>query len=371
MTDSEFLIAANRARRWILVGDEHQLPPYVEQNDEHFIHALSALHQSERSGIPLEVSVDALGRLWEEDEELHRFRRDSVLRLAQEVARSGKWDSDYRRQYAEGIEYLRTEVDDPSKALLQAMRESLVHSLFERVVGSCPDHLRVRLVLQRRMIEPIASIVSVPVYHGDYETPSADDLARHGITPLVTPTFPVPVTFLDTSLLGVRARDELLGNSFVNRVEARYIVEACRILDRELVQAGARPISVSILAFYKAQTRLVKEQLQGCHFSKLRFSVIDAIDRIQGQESDLVILSFVRTAGKNVSPTFGQWLQDLRRLNVACTRAHRALIFVGQRELLSRLCSNEASVNFYRLLNSLFETRPDVMRVVRQFGGRQ
>jgi signal recognition particle GTPase len=368
VTDPEFLIAAVRARRWILVGDEHQLPPYVEQADEHFIHALSALHRSEATGKSLQEAVDELGALWEEDEELHQFRRESVVRVADELRTSGAWADTYRSEYQEGVDLLRTEAGDPSKAMLTAMRESMVHSLFERVVKCCPPAMKVRLVEQRRMIEPIAAIVSEPVYGGDYRTPSAEDLARCGVEPLTTPTFPTAVTFLDTSLLGTKAGNEMDGNGFVNRTEVRWIVAACRTLDKELAQVGSQPISVSILTFYKAQALLARAELSHHQFVKLRFSVIDAVDRIQGQESDLVILSFCRTAGKSVSPRFGQWLQDLRRLNVACTRAHRALILVGQKELLGRLCANELAMTFYRHLDALFDRRPDVMRVVRQFG---
>ncbi len=373
VTDGEFLIGAVRARRWILVGDEHQLPPYVEQNDEHFLHALSALHQAEVTDRPLEQGVDELGNLWEEDEELHQFRRDGVLKFAERLRDTGDWTQTYREPYQTGIRQLRTEVDDPSRALLTAMRDSLVHSLFERVVTAIPPTLKVRLVEQRRMIEPIAAIVSQPVYAGDYVTPPAAELARGGITPLTTPTFPTPITFLDTSLLGVKARDELVRNSFVNRTEVEWIATACQTIDRELAQTNSGPVTVSILVFYKAQARLIRERLGVLEaqqrFACLRFLVIDSIDRIQGQESDLVFLSFCRTAGKNVSPLFGQWLQDLRRLNVACTRARRALIFVGQKELLGRLCSNAPAVEFYRHLQMLFDTRPDQMRVIRQLGG--
>jgi hypothetical protein len=373
VTDAEFLIGATRARRWILVGDEHQLPPYVEQNDEHFIHALSALHQSEFTGKQLDAAVEELGLLWEEDEELHQFRRTSVLAVAERIRDSGHWDSNYRDAFQKGVNYLRNEVDDPSRALLRAMRANLIHSLFERVAGSCPAAMRVRLVKQRRMIEPLASIVSEPVYGGDYQTPSSEELARCGVVALTTPSFPTPITFLDTSLHRNAARDEMRGNSFTNPFEADWIVQACKVLDRELSQAGSRPVTVSILSFYKAQARMIDDRLKEIgknRFRRLRFSVIDAIDGIQGQESDVVILSFCRTAGKTVGPGFGQWLQDLRRLNVACTRAHRALIFVGQKELLGKLCSNEQAAKFYRHFNELFDRRPDVMRVVRQFGNR-
>jgi hypothetical protein len=368
VTDSEFLIGAVRARRWLLVGDENQLPPYVEQQDEHFIHALSALHRSNDQGLTLEDAIAELGELWHEDEELHKFRNDSVLRFATELLTSGTWDASYRDVYREGIGKLRREVEDPAKSLLKAMRESIVHSLFERVVKSCPNDAKVRLGEQRRMIEPIARIVSQPVYGGDYQTPSAAELAKSGVTPLTTTTFRTPITFLDTSSLGLKGREELIRNSFVNKAEANIIVKACLIIERETAETSPKVITVSILAFYKAQARLIELELSKHRFHRLKFSVIDAIDRIQGQESDVVFLSFTRTAGKHVSSQFGQWLQDIRRLNVACTRAHRALFLVGQKEMLTKLHSNEQAVAFYKHLDSLFEQYPEDMTIIKHLG---
>jgi superfamily I DNA and/or RNA helicase len=325
----------------------------------------------------LEEAVNDLGDLWEEDEELHRFRRESVLSFAQRILTSGDWRAAYRAAYSEGIKYLSREVDEPSRALLRAMRDNLVRSLFERVVDHCPRAMKERLVEQRRMIEPIAAIVSQPVYGGDYETPPPEVLAAMTppVVPLTTETFKMPVTFLDTSLYNRQARDEIPegSRSFVNRFEARWVRIACETLDRELTQMGAGEVTVSILTFYKAQARLIRDQLfsKGRRFRRLRFSVIDAIDKIQGQESDIVIISFCRTADQHVPATFGQWLQDVRRLNVACTRAHRALILVGQRRLLGKLCSNEPAMKFYRHLNTLLDTRKDVMYVTNQFGGNE
>jgi len=397
VTDAEFLIGANRARRWIMVGDEHQLPPYVEQNDEHFLHALSALYRAESSlptaadgksavslaedspGMPmlLEDAVHELGDLWEEDEELHRFRRESVLSFAQRILTSGDWRDAYRTAYAEGIKHLRRDVGEPSRGLLRAMRDNLVRSLFERVVARCSSEMKERLVEQRRMIEPIAAIVSQPVYGGDYQTPPPEVLAAMSppVVPLTTETFKRPITFLDTTLYNRQARDEIPqgSRSFVNGFEARWVRIACETLDRELTQWGAGEVTISILTFYKAQARLIRDQLfsGGRRFRRLRFSVIDAIDKIQGQESDIVIISFCRTAGQHVPASFGQWLQDVRRLNVACTRAHRALIFVGQRRLLGKLCANEPAMRFYQHLNRMLDTRQDVMYVTNQFGGNR
>jgi superfamily I DNA and/or RNA helicase len=94
---------------------------------------------------------------------------------------------------------------------------------------------------------------------------------------------------------------------------------------------------VRILCFYRAQGREIRRRLGAPFyggFHKLRFQVTDAIDRIQGQESDLVFISFCRPHSGQPSSQFGQWLQDLRRLNVACTRAHRGVVLVGNRRML-------------------------------------
>ncbi|RLA47057.1 MAG: hypothetical protein DRR42_17860 [Gammaproteobacteria bacterium] len=366
VTDSEFLIGAIRARRWVLVGDENQLPPYVEQQDEHFIHALSALYRSEKSGMELKEAVDELGNLWLEDEEQHKFRNDSVQRVAEELQVSGIWKGTYRKIFSNEYKRLQGQVDDPTRALLEAMRNSIVRSLFERVVKSCPPAAKVRLREQRRMIEPIARIVSEPVYGGDYVSPDEKDMAAMGVIPLKTSTFTTPISFLDTSSLGKRGSEELIRNSFVNRSEADLVVKACRILEKEANLLDRKHISVSVLAFYKAQARLIREELSKHQFVKLRFSVIDAIDRIQGQESDVVFISFTRTHyGRSVSPMFGQWLQDVRRLNVGCTRAHSALFLVGQRELLGKLCSNDDAMAFYENLHGLFERYPEDMKVIK------
>jgi superfamily I DNA and/or RNA helicase len=327
---------------------------------------LSAIYRKEKREVKLEAAVGELGDLWLEDEEQHKFRNESVLRVAEEVESSGAWRRVYRDVFTEEFERLSRDVEDPTRALLEAMRLSVVRSLFERVVGSCHSESKVRLNEQRRMIEPIARIVSEPVYHGDYLSPSEGDLASIGVRPLTTSTFQTPITFLDTTHLGKKGSDELIRNSFVNRSEASLVVKACRILEQEASVDGKTPLTVSILAFYKAQARLIKDELSRHRFVKLRFSVIDAIDRIQGQESDVVFISFTRTKyARSVSPSFGQWLQDVRRLNVACTRAHRALFLVGQRELLGKLCSNDQAVNFYKNLASLFEQYPADMRVIK------
>lgn len=358
--DSEFLIGAVRARRWILVGDERQLPPYVEQDDEYYLHALTALYRQERGDAgSLEESVRHLAQLWqEEDEEQRRFREATVLERAVSLRDRGEWPGACQDAFADARQYFSGA--DPDREFLRAMRDHLVRSLLERVTANSHPALREPLIIQRRMIEPMAEIVRVPVYQGQYQTPTARELRRSGVTPLTTQTFDHPVVFLDTS---ARGKEEQRGHGFVNKLERDWIVNACRIYERELI--GSDKVTVSILCFYLAQALEIRKQLKAPRypgFRRLSFERIDPIDRIQGQQSDLVFISFCRSR-PHPGRDFGQWLQDLRRLNVACTRARRALVLVGHREMLSRLRTFEEARNFYGNLFSLFDTSPEFMQL--------
>jgi len=354
--DSEFLIGAVRARRWILVGDEHQLPPYVEQNDEFYLHALTALHRQERGEAgSLDESVRHLAQLWqEEDKEQRRFREGTVSELAADLRARGEWPGAYMDAFTDARQYFAGA--DPDREFLRAMRDHLVKSLLERVTANSRRSLREPLIIQRRMIEPMAEIVRQPVYRGQYQTPTARELHRCGVSPLITPTFDRPIVFLDTS---ARGREAQRGHGFINELERDWIANACRIYERELT--GADQVTVSILCFYLAQAEEIRKRLKAPRypgFRRLTFERIDPIDKIQGQQSDIVFISFCRS-NPHPGQNFGQWLQDLRRLNVACTRARRALVLVGHRQMLSRLHTFEGARNFYGNLFNLFDTSPD------------
>lgn len=370
VVDSEFLIGAVKARRWILVGDEHQLPPYVDPVDEHHLHALAALHMTEAgssgrsdgsAAVDLPEAIKNLGELWVEDEELHQFRSESVLTTAEQLRDSGLWASTYASAFEKAYQDMRGEHASAEREILRAMRDHMVRSLFERCVPDSSRRLRQRLVEQRRMIAPMAEIVRLPVYQGDYRSPPEQELARFGVTPLTGQTWQQPVLFFDTSLQP-EPFDSREGTGFVNLLEAKWAADLCRQWELDLREQHADRLTVSILTFYRAQARIIRERLgypgyRG--FRVLHFEVVDAIDRIQGQESDLVILSFCRTHRSahraKLNSNFGLWLQDLRRLNVACTRARRGLALIGHAPTLRALNGPGQAQEFYRHLFAMFD----------------
>ncbi|MFF4625280.1 DEAD/DEAH box helicase [Nonomuraea jabiensis] len=374
VTDSEFLIGALRSRRWVLVGDERQLPPHVDNQDERFLHALVALDRHERGQeTNLRASVRHLATVWKEEEKLRGLRVNEVTVYAQRLLDSGDWEELYRKTFKNARSLARrvdtgNGGDDVDRRILITIRNHLVHSLFERCVAAYPE-LQKRLVTQRRMIEPIARIVKDSVYGGDYVSPSPEDLAEHGIVPLTTPEFNAPVVFLDTTAQGELAYEKESGETgFVNQLEASWVVQACQAYENHLRKStpdGSR-VTVSVLCLYKAQADLIWHGLGGPlypGFKRLEFRLVAPVDRSQGQESDLVIISFTRAVA-SAGPRFALWLQDLRRLNVACTRAHRALVLAGHRQSLSRLATTDAR-GFYRGLFELLDSPDPSYKIIK------
>lgn len=365
--ESEFLISAIRARRWILAGDEHQLPPYIDQNDVDHLHALCALHMVDRGAASdLPIAVERLADFGQEDAELQPFRRKSVLARATSLDESHTWQTVYRDTFSRAFRYQGPDADI-ERQLLRAMLDHLVDSVFDRCVSRLPVSLRHELVVQHRMPEPIAALVKDAVYSGRLHT-----VARPGPTPVTAAILPTPVVLMDTSSQGSRqAGSRFVGTTgFLNELESEWIFKACRSLDAEMQRSGECPITVSVLTFYQAQAVAIRNRLGLPHgdFHALKFQAVDTIDRIQGQESDLVIVSFsrrYRRARQNTPPAgFAKSLQDVRRLNITCTRARRALLLVGHAPTLRQLNGIPEAQEFYANLFRMLDTHPQ-MSIIR------
>lgn len=373
--EAEFLIGAVRSRRWILVGDEKQLPPFVNQADEHHLHALLALRSvgADACDPELERAVEHLDEQWDEEQPERQFRCESVLKRATKLRSEGHWV-----KCRDDLDRFLRRCGDVSpgddRAPLRFMISGLQQSLFERCVEDedSPASLIRRMTWQRRSIPQIAELVNGPVYQGEYQTPTPCE-----VLPLRTPQLGAPVTFIDTAGYGDRAFDEQHGTGFINRAEQHLVLEVLRNFAQTLQRDGATA-SVSVLSPYKPQAGAILRYLENSKFinpgdrnspsAPLDFEVIDAIDRIQGQESDVVIISFCRARRGRPGPNYGRWLQDVRRLNVAVTRARRSLVMIGHRPTLSQLGEEDSRVRafFTNLFNLVDNGRG--YGLVRGFG---
>lgn len=222
----------------------------------------------------------------------------------------------------------------PTVKSLEAARGGLADTLMQKIVGLHPQCVTL-LDTQYRMNSAIMAFPSRWFYGG--KLTAAPDAADRQVSPLDT-----PLTWIDTSLLDTEER-ESHSASRSNADEARLVIHTLRdyieMISPQKVESER--IDFGIITPYRGQARLLRRLLKmQYYFRKLkRHITVGTVDGFQGQERDVIVISLVRA---NADGQIG-FLRDLRRMNVAITRARMKLIIVGNAETLSRH-------HFYRAL---------------------
>lgn len=146
-----------------------------------------------------------------------------------------------------------------------------------------------------------------------------------------------PFLYIDTSGCGFNEVSE--GTSYTNPDEAKFTLDI--LLDYLSNHSIDNEQSISIISPYRAQTIYIEELIKSYEFFKpyLKNIRINAVDSFQGQESDIVLISLVRSNDKG---EIG-FLADTRRMNVALTRARKKTIAIGDSATISQH-------NFYKQL---------------------
>ena len=224
----------------------------------------------------------------------------------------------------------------PTVKSIAALKAGLGKTLMERIVEMHPEAVTL-LKIQYRMNDEIMRFSSNYFYDGQVE--SAPEVKYRSILDL-----DVPMTWIDTSEFElpedspVTFKEEFVGESFgrVNKAEAELTLLALqnyfnkigkqRLLDER--------IDVGVISPYRAQVQLLRRILMKREFFKpfRRQISINTVDGFQGQERDIIVISMVRS---NDEGQIG-FLRDLRRMNVAITRARMKLIILGDRETMTR-----------------------------------
>ncbi len=197
----------------------------------------------------------------------------------------------------------------------------LEQSLFERLFRTSPDSRISRLKTQYRMNSEIQEIPSRIFYNGSL-VPSADvarrrlnikpgQVADKDISKIVDPD--LPVVFVD-----VPGEDS--GKARTEEAEV-----ACKIVEA-LLALGVPSHDVGIITPYRAQQALIRSLLS-LHHEPSALSV-DTVDRFQGGEREVIILSLARSDGVT------SFLADRKRLNVSLSRARSKLILLGHGQIL-------------------------------------
>jgi superfamily I DNA and/or RNA helicase len=158
----------------------------------------------------------------------------------------------------------------------------------------------------------------------------------------------IPITWIDTgaftlpeasgALPAVTFKEEFVGESFgrINKAEAELTMLALQQYfekigkDRVLQER----IDVGVISPYRAQVQYLRQLLKKREFFKPFKGLIsmNTVDGFQGQERDIIMISLVRANDKG---EIG-FLRDLRRMNVAITRARMKLIILGDASTLTR-----------------------------------
>lgn len=227
-------------------------------------------------------------------------------------------------------------------------------SLFEELIRTLPQPLISVLNQQFRMHSQIGTLIADVFYRDEQLLNAADDKARE----LPLPGLPKALSYHSTQRHGDQRFDRPAhgGTSRENPAEAETVLGLLHHIDKHLTKQS---ISVGIISFYKAQVALLKKLVQRQTFSALEIDPGDGIatlDSYQGKEKDIIILSLVRCPA-DPSRFDGSWYKfflDVRRLNVALSRARRRLFIVGDIERILLVNRNKESVAGFEVLERIF-----------------
>ncbi|MDH5402005.1 MAG: AAA domain-containing protein, partial [Candidatus Heimdallarchaeota archaeon] len=347
-TVMEFLVPAIRAKKWILVGDHRQLPPYVNEQEiriyvqRYFEQINTDIEDTEKTdnGIYDEKTNNLIASLRRYHEELHAM---------------GEGDTEYHWKKILEIFNFEKKPIISVKDMIDFALGSCFHYFLQRV-----DETRnARLLVQHRMPEILADFLDKVIYKGGLKTSSSAQ--THGFQLPAFPTLGIPeisqpLVFLSTENLKKNYETPGKYKGYHNVTEAIVIAELIDQLSslnaKELGYSDDNPLTIGIITYYAGQSKIINKHLRtvdtiqkerGWRYHvpnkpiKIRVSIVD---RFQGQEQEIVILSITRS---NRSGGIG-FLKNLQRVNVSLSRAKQNLIVVGNARFLSNVRTKPAPI---------------------------
>jgi ATP-dependent RNA/DNA helicase IGHMBP2 len=197
----------------------------------------------------------------------------------------------------------------------KSSNNGLENTLFQKLILKYPE-ASIMLETQYRSNEKIMAFSSDYFYNGKL---LAAESVKHSLLSKST----LPIRFIDTAGSGFDEKED--GSSYTNPGEAEFLL---RYINEYLINNEIRSnIAISIISPYRSQIQLIESLLPGFQELEKRKNYVQAnsVDSFQGQESDIVLISLVRS---NAKGEIG-FLADIRRMNVALTRAKTMLVVMG------------------------------------------
>ena len=216
----------------------------------------------------------------------------------------------------------------PTIKCYEAMRGGLDKTLMQTIVQNKPEVVSL-LKVQYRMNDEIMRFSSDWFYQG--QLASAPEVKYRSIL-----DYDTPMVWINTE--GMDCNEEFVGESFgrINKAEANLSIDE---LKEYITKIGKERlleerIDFGLISPYKAQVQYLRQLIKKDTFFKPFRSLItiNTVDGFQGQERDVILISLVRA---NEEGQIG-FLNDLRRMNVAITRARMKLIILGDVSTLTK-----------------------------------
>lgn len=311
VTEAEFLVAATRAKKWVIIGDHKQLPPYYDRKLEKIFSEVNEIRKSNRLSLldPSMLKISYFENLWNQ------------------------------------LNTNKTEKSDKVNARF------------------------VTLDVQRRMHPDLALFISDMFYKNEYYSPGESEFIKEKTLDLTI--FKYPATFIEVipksnqrfeTNMNSASGQELLKLScksgYANLMEAKKVIEILYSLIQEesifdeqeqLKSKKDSAAVIGIIAFYAGQVELIRKLIKesdfieaqeqssnGQYLCKGKINVIvNTVDSFQGKECSAIILSFTRS---NPYCNIG-FVDDANRLNVAMSRARKKLILLGDTETFIKRAS--------------------------------
>ena len=234
----------------------------------------------------------------------------------------------------------------PTIKCYDAMKQGLGKTLMERIVENQPEAVTL-LKVQYRMNDAIMKFSSDWFYHGEVE--SHESVRHRSIL-----DWDHPIQWVDGNeilkevnesleqqgasedKLDIDFTEQFIGENHgrINKAEAELVLTTLRNYIEKIGRERflSERLDVGIISPYKVQTQYLRQQIRKREeFRPFRQVIsVNTVDGFQGQERDLILISLVRS---NDSGQIG-FLSDLRRMNVAMTRARMKLIIFGDKHTL-------------------------------------
>jgi ATP-dependent RNA/DNA helicase IGHMBP2 len=212
-----------------------------------------------------------------------------------------------------------------AKKLIMA-GDQLNVTLMEKAVALHPESV-VLLEEQYRMHQTIMGFSSKEFYQNKLKANEA--VAEHKLF-----DGDEPLLFIDTAGSGYEEKME--GSGISNPEEAQFLLKHLSqfVTTLKAYYSKTNFPTVAVISPYRHQVELLKEQIISCpEIAEVTHAVsVNTIDSFQGQERDVVYISMTRSNTDNVIG----FLSEIRRMNVAMTRAKKKLVVIGDSSTLSQ-----------------------------------